>query len=494
MVARALQPVAQELAMTPSLATLSGATTRPHQTNTASSHAGSTQTGSHPSTHAPAFGKALGRAMASHASTRTGSASSSPDVGTSPASSSPPTGATAQPAGQQRAQQPAGQAQETNVPTRADAEVTGGVLADGTGTSASVPAHASGVGPASGKAAAGSTDGRKDAGNSDGDPQDIPVSADQPGPGVPVPPPAEGETQAPASSAGHAGSDSNDVSAGKDAGASMSAASYVGAEAPPLAGAASAHTHGGDATVDGTAPAGAGATDQPDLPSPGADPALLASGFQQALDASGNGSRLEAPPTAASGTTSATPASASTQEAETSPVLLGVQTTPDGGSQIALSLRPDSMGAVDIRVERSASGPTVVVVAAAEPQTLRALMHHQADLHDALDAGGLPHDGRHVRFELSDGAGSSPASDTGGPPTQAAASAGEFERSDDRSTATGGAGGGTAGSGEEGQKGRHDGPDTPQGYAATDTAAPTGWTSSFPSPAMRIRAGLNITA
>jgi len=376
------------------------------------------------------------------------------------------------------------------------------LLADSPGTSASAPAHGSGEGLASGKATAGSTDERKDAESKDEDLRDVPPLAGQPELSAPVPTPAPGETQAaaqaPSPSPDAPDNDTKDPTARKDAGGPTSATSHVGAEAPLVAEAASAHVHAGETIGDGTATAEAGATDQPDLSSPGADPTLLASGFQQALDASGTGSGtgslLEAQATPAAGTTSATPASASTQDTETSPVLLGVQTTADGGSQIALSLRPDSMGAVDIRVERSASGSTVVVVAAAEPQTLRALMHHQADLHDALDAGGLPHDGRHVRFELSDGAGSSPPSDTARPPSEAAASAGAFGRPDNPSTATGGAGGGTAGSGEEGQKGRYDGPDMPQSYAATEPEPPTGWPSSFPSPAMRIRAGLNITA
>lgn len=81
--------------------------------------------------------------------------------------------------------------------------------------------------------------------------------------------------------------------------------------------------------------------------------------------------------------------------------LLTLGSSPDGSSQLTVSLHPKELGSVQVQMDRSADGTVRIVVAASEPGTLRSLMTSQAHLHAALDAASVPTANRHLSFELT---------------------------------------------------------------------------------------------
>ena len=68
-----------------------------------------------------------------------------------------------------------------------------------------------------------------------------------------------------------------------------------------------------------------------------------------------------------------------------------------------MRLDPAELGAVEIRVERAATGPARVELLAAHAGTLDLLRADGAALNRALDAAGVPAEGRQVSFSLGNG-------------------------------------------------------------------------------------------
>lgn len=81
--------------------------------------------------------------------------------------------------------------------------------------------------------------------------------------------------------------------------------------------------------------------------------------------------------------------------------LLTSSSALEGSNRLAISLHPKDLGAVQVQLDRGADGSVRVVVAAAEPATLRSLMTNQDQLHAALDAAAIPAGDRHLSFELT---------------------------------------------------------------------------------------------
>ena len=65
-----------------------------------------------------------------------------------------------------------------------------------------------------------------------------------------------------------------------------------------------------------------------------------------------------------------------------------------------IRLAPTELGHVQVRIERPADAPARVVLAVERPDTLMLLMRDQPQLNRALDAAGVPPDGRTLQFAL----------------------------------------------------------------------------------------------
>ena len=98
----------------------------------------------------------------------------------------------------------------------------------------------------------------------------------------------------------------------------------------------------------------------------------------------------------------ATPASPepATPVAQLTPALVQIA-HGGGGHQITLRLDPAELGHVDIRIDRAADGSAAVQVTVDRPETLKLMLADQPQLHRALDAAGLPQDGRSVTLSLA---------------------------------------------------------------------------------------------
>jgi hypothetical protein len=165
-------------------------------------------------------------------------------------------------------------------------------------------------------------------------------------------------------------------------------------------------------------------------------------------------------------------------------------TALDGGTQITVQLSPQSLGRVDIRIDRAPDGLAQVSLTVARPETLALLVRDQTQLNDALDRAGVPGDQRVLSFHLAPAdAGSQTA-----PPVAASNGTQTQERSDHQQTAPD-----TAFQGHGGSSDRPTGDGTPRqgarpafpfGTALPDDAGPVDWTP----PSGWHRTGLNITA
>ena len=73
-----------------------------------------------------------------------------------------------------------------------------------------------------------------------------------------------------------------------------------------------------------------------------------------------------------------------------------------------IRLDPAELGHVQIRIDRPADGPAHVVLAVERSDTLMLLLQDRPHLNQALDAAGVPPEGRTLQFDLTpggDGAG-----------------------------------------------------------------------------------------
>ena len=129
-----------------------------------------------------------------------------------------------------------------------------------------------------------------------------------------------------------------------------------------------------------------------------------------------------------------------------------------GTHRVTVQLSPSELGRVQISIERSADGTSVVSVVAERPETLALVQNDAARLHAALDQAGVAHGGRTLTFALG-------ATEAGGPANVA----------------------GTTGPADPGR----DGAGQPDGAAdgsardgARDQTGQTGWTADGrPAPA-----------
>ena len=142
----------------------------------------------------------------------------------------------------------------------------------------------------------------------------------------------------------------------------------------------------------------------------------------------------------------------------------GLTQSQDGTQSVTVTLRPESLGQVRIRIDQTQGGAAQVAFMADKPETLRLLQHDQPKLMQALDQAGVGQTGRTVTFEVT-------------PPDQVGASA---ARPDSMETAFGDS------------RGHHDGGPA-RGETGSGQDPGTGGERSTPRPRW-FRAGLDITA
>lgn len=81
-----------------------------------------------------------------------------------------------------------------------------------------------------------------------------------------------------------------------------------------------------------------------------------------------------------------------------------------GGKTLLIQLAPSELGHVQIRIDKSSDGSSHVVVAVERSDTLMTLIQDRPQLNQALDAAGIPPEGRTLQFNLAEpGAGNDQA-------------------------------------------------------------------------------------
>ncbi len=124
------------------------------------------------------------------------------------------------------------------------------------------------------------------------------------------------------------------------------------------------------------------------------DPALLAAPSQAAL----------LPTQVPHATVPAPAPSAPTTPAQQiAPVVAAVLAAPDDGTPqpLIIRLNPAELGRIQVRIDRTADGPSRISLSVERPDTLLMLVRDQPQLHRALDLAGIPPDGRTVQFQLA---------------------------------------------------------------------------------------------
>lgn len=150
------------------------------------------------------------------------------------------------------------------------------------------------------------------------------------------------------------------------------------------------------------------------------------------------------------------------------PAMVSLATGAGGSHSMTLRLDPASLGAVQIRIDRSDDAPARVDITADRPETLALLQSDQHHLQQALDQAGVPAEGRQLNFHTA-----APSPDSAAQPSRSDIGPGDSGQRQ----------------GQAGQNGppTRRGPGGPGGEAALDGAAmqaASGW----------LRAGLDITA
>jgi flagellar hook-length control protein FliK len=83
---------------------------------------------------------------------------------------------------------------------------------------------------------------------------------------------------------------------------------------------------------------------------------------------------------------------------------------PWGSHRLTIRLEPETLGLVEIRIERPRNAPARVEVTAERAETMTALLRDTAQLEQTLDTAGVPSEGRILTFQIapdaSPGAGS----------------------------------------------------------------------------------------
>jgi hypothetical protein len=174
-------------------------------------------------------------------------------------------------------------------------------------------------------------------------------------------------------------------------------------------------------------------------------------------------------------------------------------TAANGHARLELSLHPDELGRVEVRIERSPDGHAAVSIRVERPETLAALQREAPELHAALDRAGLPAAARSLAFDLAPPPLPETAPATSAAPVRPAPEAtGAHLHTSANAPATaqvsvpGGAAGGAA-SGDRQSQPQPRG--TPRRRGNRPAPAPAiGAAISAPSAAPRLRAALNLTA
>ncbi|MBV9814091.1 MAG: flagellar hook-length control protein FliK [Acetobacteraceae bacterium] len=155
----------------------------------------------------------------------------------------------------------------------------------------------------------------------------------------------------------------------------------------------------------------------------------------------------------------------------------------NGTHSISLRLTPDELGSLHVHIERAASGATAVSLAADRADTLNLVMRDAAQLHRALDAAGVPSEGRRLSFHLVPALASDPTTGAGAQGSPTGAESGWVRQGESSGTSLGGRGpGGGHGRGRL-VGGAHD-TQRSDGSAPPDDTVAARW----------FRPGINITA
>lgn len=88
--------------------------------------------------------------------------------------------------------------------------------------------------------------------------------------------------------------------------------------------------------------------------------------------------------------------------AQLAPALVALAADRSGTQQLTVRLDPAALGQVHIQIARAHDGSATVQVTAERADTLQLLMHDAPQLHRALNAAGVPQDGRSLSFHLGD--------------------------------------------------------------------------------------------
>ena len=123
---------------------------------------------------------------------------------------------------------------------------------------------------------------------------------------------------------------------------------------------------------------------------------------------------------------------------QVAPTLLNLAKTKDGNQQMTIRLHPDDLGMVQVRIERTPGGMTLVQITAEKSDTLQALQRDQARLHLTLDEAGIAAAGRTVTFHIVPPA--SPSTDSNTPGQHGGTGQGNHGMLDADGSASGGKG------------------------------------------------------
>lgn len=85
--------------------------------------------------------------------------------------------------------------------------------------------------------------------------------------------------------------------------------------------------------------------------------------------------------------------------------------------RLVIRLDPAELGHVQVRIERASNGPTHVVLAVERTDTLLLLLQDRPHLNQALDAAGIPPEGRTLQFSLASPGSGNPGGNPGGNPS-----------------------------------------------------------------------------
>ena len=176
-----------------------------------------------------------------------------------------------------------------------------------------------------------------------------------------------------------------------------------------------------------------------------------------------NGITQQLAPTGAAAPPKLTQNAAGLQPAQqVAPVLIQLGQSA-GAGHMTLRLAPEELGQVQVQIDRGADGSASVHVTAERPETLRLLIADQGQLHHALDAAGVPQEGRTLSLSLG-------TADQGGLTSSSSGSNGSGQEA--------------SSGGQQNQRGRPSYGWDQAASAAADGGATASW----------LRAGVDITA